>query len=125
MRHSPILSHVGGGPDRNLDALLQGQEPIGPVLVRLTSVIEDLGDDISVDREATLIAFSRAARFAVLEPASATRLDVRLALPGAAETERLRATDGFGTHLVSLAHEDEIDGELTGWLRDAYNAAST
>lgn len=105
--------------------MLHGNEPIGPIILRLTSVLEELGDDVAVEPETTLVAFSRTARFAVLEPASATRLDVRLALPGTEETERLRAADGFGTHMVSLAHEDEIDGELTGWLRDAYNAAST
>ena len=47
-----------------------------------------------------------------------TRVDVLLTLPGAAETERLRHVSG-DTYRVSLAHEDEIDGELTEWLRAA------
>jgi uncharacterized protein DUF5655 len=110
VRHGHILSHV---------------EPIRPIVTRLTSLIEELGDDVIVEREPAYVAFSRGERFAVLEPASATRLDVRLALPGTEETERLRPAQGFGTHMVSLAHEDEIDGELTAWLRGAYNAAST
>jgi hypothetical protein len=45
-----------------------------------------------------------------------TRVDVLLTLPGAEETERLRHVQG-ATYRVSLAHEDEIDGELTEWLR--------
>lgn len=47
-----------------------------------------------------------------------TRVDVLLTLPGATETERLRHVGG-DTYRVSLAHEDEIDGELTEWLRQA------
>lgn len=45
-----------------------------------------------------------------------TRVDVYLTLPGADETERLRHVGG-DTFRVSLAHEDEIDAELTEWLR--------
>ena len=76
----------------------------------------------------TYIAFSRLRQFAVLQPATPTRLDVGLVLPGAEETARLRPAGSFGSgrisHRVSLAHEDEIDGELTGWLRDAYDVAA-
>jgi hypothetical protein len=106
-----------------------GTEPIRPILTRLTSVIEELGDDVEIERRDTFVAFSRAARFAVLEPSTPTRLDVGLVLPDAEETERLRPAGAFGsglvTHRVSLAHEDEIDGELTEWLRAAYAAAAT
>jgi hypothetical protein len=67
-------------------------------------------------------------QFAVLQPSTATRLDVGLVLPNAPETPRLRPAGSFGSgrisHRVSLAHEDEIDAELSGWLRDAYNAAA-
>jgi hypothetical protein len=110
-------------------ALPAGNEPIRPILSRLTSVIEELGDDVETHHGDTSVAFSRAAQFAVLEPSTPTRLDVGLVLPDAAETERLRPAGDFGskriTHRVSLAHEDEIDGELTEWLRAAYAAAAT
>jgi len=103
--------------------------PIHPILTRLSSVIEELGDDVAAEQRDTYVAFSRGRQFAVLEPATPTRLDVGLVLPDADETERLRAAGSFGpesiTHRVSLAHEDEIDGELTGWLRAAYSAAAT
>jgi len=45
-----------------------------------------------------------------------TRVDVLMTLPRAEETDRLRHVEGE-TYRVSLAHEDEIDGELTEWLR--------
>jgi predicted transport protein len=119
-------------PDRGaedpLESLLRGREPIRPILTRLASVIEELGDDVATEPRQTYVAFSRGRQFALLQPSTATRLDVGLVLPDAEETERLRPAGSFGsgriTHRVSLAHEDEIDGELTGWLRDAYAGAA-
>jgi predicted transport protein len=112
-----------------LASMLRGREPIRPVLTRLTSVIEELGDDVATEPRQTYVAFSRQRQFALLQPSTATRLDVGLVLPDAEETERLRPAGSFGsgriTHRVSLAHEDEIDGELTEWLREAYLAATT
>ena len=51
-----------------------------------------------------------------------TRVDVLMTIPGAEETERLRHVGG-DTYRVSLAHEDEIDAELTEWLQQS-SAAS-
>jgi hypothetical protein len=108
-------------------ALPTGTEPIRPILTRLTSVIEELGNDVEIEHRDTSIAFSRGGQFALLEAATPTRLDVGIVPPGADETERLRPADGLGsvTHVVSLAHEDEIDAELTNWLRLAYAGAAT
>ena len=78
-------------------------------------------DDVAVEPRQTYIAFSRVRQFALLQPSTPTRLDIGLVLPDAAETPRLRAAgSGRISHRVSLAHEDEIDGELTEWLREAY-----
>ncbi|MDX6486861.1 MAG: hypothetical protein QOF43_2014 [Gaiellaceae bacterium] len=108
---------------------LEGNEPIHPILTRLRSVIEELGPDVSAEESPTSVAFSRGSLFAVLEPASPTRLDVGLVLAEADTSERLRPAGELGprsiTHRVSLAHEDEIDAELTGWLRAAYSGATT
>jgi uncharacterized protein DUF5655/uncharacterized protein DUF4287 len=115
-------------PQTLVDSMLDGREAIRPVFTRLTSLIEELGDDVSVEPRQTYVAFSRGRQFALLQPSTPTRLDVGLVLPDVEETERLRPGGSFGsgrtTHRVSLAHEDEIDGELTEWLRAAYDAAT-
>jgi predicted transport protein len=109
-------------------SMLSGKELIHPIFTRLSSVIEELGDDVGSEPRQTYVAFSRGRQFALLQPSTPTRLDVGLVLPGAEDTERLRPAGSFGsgrtTHRVSLAHEDEIDAELTGWLRDAYDGAA-
>jgi hypothetical protein len=98
---------------------------VRPILTRLASIVEELGDDVRAEPGETRIAFFRDRPFALLDAATSRRLDVLLILPAAEETERLRpGPDGY-THQVSLAHEDEIDAELVTWLRDAYDAAAT
>jgi predicted transport protein len=115
-------------PSALVSSMLKGKEPIHPVFTRLSSVIEELGDDVAVEPRQTYVAFARVRQFALLQPSTSTLLDLGLVLPGAEETPRLRPAGSFGsgriTHRVSLAHEDEIDAELTGWLRDAYDVAA-
>jgi predicted transport protein len=114
-------------PSALVASMLKGKEPIHPIFTRLSSVIEELGDDVAVEPRQTYVAFARVRQFALLQPSTSTLLDLGLVLPGAEETPRLRPAGSFGsgriTHRVSLAHEDEIDAELTGWLRDAYDVA--
>lgn len=114
-------------PKELVDAQLEGKDAIRPIFARLNSLIEELGDDVAAEPRQTYVAFSRGRQFALLQPSTTTRLDLGLVLDGVAETERLRAAGSFGsgriTHRVSLAHEDEIDGELTDWLRAAYDGA--
>ena len=105
-------------------SMLKGRERIQSIFTRLTSVIEELGDDVATEPRQTYVAFSRVRQFALLQPSTPTRLDVGLVLPTTKETPRLRHAGSFGSgrisHRVSLAHEDEIDDELTCWLRAAY-----
>ena len=74
------------------------------LLARLNSLVDEIGAPARIEQPVP------------------TRVDVLLTLPGAEETERLRHVSG-DTYRVSLAHEDEIDGELTAWLRQS-SAAS-
>jgi hypothetical protein len=74
------------------------------LLARLSSLVDEIGAPVRIEQPVP------------------TRVDVLLTLPGADETERLRHVSG-DTYRVSLAHEDEIDGELTEWLRQS-SAAS-
>lgn len=73
------------------------------------------------------IAFARWVHFALLVPATASRLDLGLRLPGAAAGGRLAAAGSFGTgsvtHRLALTGLQYVDAELLGWLRAAYQAA--
>jgi hypothetical protein len=120
--------HADRDPGDLVETQLAGKDELRPIVSRLSSIVEELGSDVEVEPRESSIAFSRGREFAVLQPATAKRLDVGLVLPNTNETQRLRPAGSFGsggiTHRVSLAHEDEIDAELVTWLRDAYDAAA-
>ena len=75
------------------------------LVARLTSLVEEIGAPVRIEQPVP------------------TRVDVLMTIPGAEETERLRHVSG-DTYCVSLAHEDEIDGELTEWLNRAATPTS-
>ncbi len=70
------------------------------------------------------VAFARARQFALVQPSTKTRVDLGLVLPGVAPSERLAASTNFGSgsinRRVALAAPADIDAEVEGWLRQAY-----
>lgn len=80
----------------------------------------------AIEAGGTYVSFGRPRQFAFVQPSTRTRVDVGLRLPGAAPTERLAEAGSFGsgniTHRVALGAPEDVDAELEGWLRDAYDA---
>jgi hypothetical protein len=81
----------------------------------------------------TYVAFVRGKQFAVVQPTTNTRVDVGvrltgLKLPGMAAGGRLEPSANVGggaiTHKVALTSPDQVDDELIGWLRAAYEGTS-
>jgi hypothetical protein len=61
----------------------------------------------------------------MIRPA-AERVDVGLVLKGVAPSERLESAAKFNalfTHRVRVNMLEEVDDELTSWLREAYDRA--
>ena len=61
-----------------------------------------------------------------MQPSTADRLDVGINLKGVAPKGRLEASGSFNamvSHRVRIAKPAEIDAELIGWLRAAYDQA--
>ena len=73
----------------------------------------------------TSVGLGTRVQFALLSPATPTRFDVDLRLPGTVAAGRLQPLDGEGsmTHRVHLTDPGQVDAELLGWLRSAYEAS--
>ena len=71
------------------------------------------------------LSLRREKQFACLTPATKTRLDVGIILKGVEGTERLVAqpAKAMFPFKVGLTSVGEVDGELLGWLRRAFDAA--
>jgi predicted transport protein len=112
-------------PGDALEAQYAGAKAaLRPIYERVLAAVSAFGDDVTLGVRQTYVAFARDKQFAVVQPTTRTRVDVGLKLPGAPFGGRLEpaANTGSGsmTHRVSLTSADEVDDELIGWLRAAY-----
>ncbi|CAN5593525.1 hypothetical protein BH10ACT7_BH10ACT7_24150 [soil metagenome] len=94
-----------------------------PIRERLLAAARALGDDVEVVPKKASISLRRSKQFALVEPASAQRIQLGLQLKGDPTTDRLLAGNEMCSHRVNVTSVDEIDDELLGWLRAAYDRA--
>lgn len=107
-----------------VDAQYAGRKSgLRPLYEQLLTGITALGPDVEVAPKKTSVSLRRHKQFALIEAPSAARLQVGINLRDAAVTDRLRAAGGMCTHRVDVTSGDEIDAELLGWLREAYDEA--
>ena len=105
-----------------------GKAALRPIFERLRPLIEDFGDDVELAMRQSYVAFARGKQFAVVQPSTNSRVDVGLRLPGAVAAGRLEPSGNVGggsiTHKVALSTAGEVDDELIGWLRAAYEGVA-
>ena len=97
-----------------------------PIYEAILAAVNKFGDDLDVAPKKANVSLRRKKQFALLQPSTATRFDVGINLKGVPTTERLQASGSFSamvSHRVSLTSVGEVDQELIGWLRQAYDAA--
>ena len=81
------------------------------------------GEDVELAPKQSYVSLRRSKQFATVGPASGGRLEVGLNLKGIEPSGRLEASSGMCTHRVRLVSADEFDGEVQGWLHEAYDRA--
>ena len=122
-RHRARDSAPASGSDL-IDAQYAGSKgALRPIYERLVAVAAEFGEDVEVAPKKTGVSLRRSKQFGVVEAASSTRVQLGLNLGGAAPTERLRTARGMCTHRVDVRSLDEVDAELLGWMREAYELA--
>jgi hypothetical protein len=91
-----------------------------PLYNRLVDAARALGPDVEVVPKKSGVSLRRSKQFALIEVPSARRIQVGLQLKGVPVTERLLAGNAMCSHRVSVTTVDDIDAQLLGWLREAY-----
>ena len=61
--------------------------------------------------------------FALIQPATKTRIDLGINLKGEAPTARLGAWGGMISHRVRLQSPSDVDADVRAWLKAAYDRA--
>lgn len=110
-----------------LDNQYKGKEGLKPIYEKLLLAVDTFGNDISKVPKKDSVSIIRKKQFALIKPATKTRIDLGLKLRGKPITDRLENSGPFGsmcTHRVRLTTLAEIDKELLTWLKEAYEGAA-
>ena len=118
-------SAAGGpaGEQSLIDSHYAGKNAgLRPLYESVVAAVKAFGADVELAPKKTYVSLRRRKQFGQVGPA-AGQLEVCLNLPGHAGTQRLRPISGMATHRVRVNAEDQLDDELLGWLREAYQRA--
>jgi len=110
-----------------VESQYKGKEDLLPIYEKLIKVMSGFGKDVTITPKKTTVSIIRKRQFALIKPATKTRIDLGLKLPGVDTTERLGNSGPFGTmctHRVQITSVDQVDNQLIEWLKDAYEMAS-
>ena len=96
-----------------------------PIYDAVLGAVKKFGVDVEVSPKKAYVSLRRSKQFAIVQPSSATRVDVGINLKGVPSKGRLEASGSFNamlSHRVRVADLEEVDKELVGWLKSAYDA---
>ena len=97
-----------------------------PVYDALARKVAQFGPDVELAPKKTCVSLRRSKVFGIVQPSTASRLDVGLVLKGVPTKGRLEEAGSFNammTHRVRLQSVKDVDGEVIAWLRQAYDKA--
>jgi hypothetical protein len=123
-----VLRYRQRGSAPSADNLVEAQyagpkAALRPIYDAVVEAAKALGGDVEVVPKKTGVSLRRSKQFAVIEAASAKRVQLGIQLKGEATTDRLLSGNAMCSHKVNLTSPEEVDDELLGWLRAAYERA--
>ncbi len=132
--YANLIAHrhlAAGKPAAAEDDLIEAQyagakADLKPIYDALVKAVSKFGQDVELAPKKAYVSLRRSKQFGCIQPSTKTRVDVGINLKGKAPTPRLEASGSFSamvTHRVRVASLDDVDAELMGWLREAYDAA--
>ncbi len=125
--HKTLEEARGDSADDPIATQYSGKkEALRPIYDALMAAVSKFGSDVEVAPKKAYVSLRRSKQFAIVQPSTATRLDVGLNLKGDAPTDRLEASGSFNamvSHRVRLESKKDVDAQLKKWLKEAYSRA--
>jgi hypothetical protein len=103
-----------------------GKESLKPIYEMLLCAIKKFGEDIVITPKKGSVSFIRKNQFALIKPATKTRIDLGLKLKGVEVQGRLEGSGPFGTmctHRIQLKNISDVDSVVVEWLSKAYETS--
>lgn len=126
--HKTLKSDAGSSDGEDLVAAQYSgkKEHLRPIYDALVEKIRTFGGDVELAPKKAYVSLRRSKQFGLIQPSTAKRVDVGINLGEDTPTVRLEPSGSFNSmvsHRVRVESVDEIDPELIGWLREAYERA--
>ena len=131
--YANLVAHsaAGAGTTSTGDDLVATQyagakAALQPIYDDILAAVRTFGGDVEVAPKKAYVSLRRSKQFAIVQPSTATRLDVGLNLKGTAPVGRLELSGSFNSmvsHRIRLDSSQGVDKELIGWLKAAYDQA--
>lgn len=123
-----VLQYRNRGLSQTDDDLVAAQyggakAALRPLYDSVIAAVSDFGADVEITPKKASVSLRRHKQFALIEAPSVKRLQLGLNLGDTPPTERLLLAGGMCTHKVSVTSGADIDAQLLGWLRAAYDRA--
>ncbi len=120
-------SHTASDTDGLIEAQYTGaKSALRPIYEAILAAVQRFGADVEVSPKKAYVSLRRTKQFAIVQPSTGSRVDVGLNLGETVPQGRLEASGSFNamfSHRVRLSQVAEVDEQLVGWLRQAYEAA--
>jgi hypothetical protein len=123
---SDAASVAGEGVDLVAAQYAGAKAGLRPLYDTLADGISTFGADVELAPKKAYVSLRRSKQFGLLQPSTASRLDVGLNLKGVPAKGRLEASGSFNsmcTHRVRVESAKDVDAELLSWLRKACEQA--
>lgn len=91
-----------------------------PLHDAIVDFAKSLGGDVELAPKKTSHSLRRKKQFALITPATKTRIDLGLALKGEEATDRLEIYNAMCSHRVRLESEADFDADVKAWMKEAY-----
>ena len=111
-----------------VDALYAGAKVVlRPIHDAIMKTVTTFGRDIEFAPRKTNVSMRRVRQFALVQPSTATRIDIGINLKGVSAAGRLETAgtwNGMVSHRVRIGALEEFDLEVKAWLKQAYDQAA-
>lgn len=119
-----------GGPPSEADLVAAqyagAKAGLKPIYDAILAAVDAFGPDVEIAPKKSYVSLRRKKQFAIVQPSTKTRVDLGLNLKDGEAAGRLQGGvvfSGMCSHKVAVASPAEIDDEVIGWLKQAYEQA--
>jgi hypothetical protein len=127
LRATQPEDQAAGDTDALVDSQYAGAKAVlRPIYDAVLAAVHKFGKDVEVSPKKAYVSLRRGKQFAILQPSTASRLDVGINLKETEPAGRLEASGSFNamvSHRVRVSKLAEVDAELLKWLKKAYDAS--